>query len=98
LKFEVIQDSDKVFLNRQDITTFCFDVGDKVLFKNEFSFSNFIVSELMTLIPCVALIYSGSTSFSGNFNVNFFTHDVPEGLGFSGVCNSSIVEMQRIHI
>lgn len=73
-------------------------MGDKVLVKNEFSFSNFIVSESMTLIPGVALIYSGSTSFSGNFNVNFFTPDVPEGLGFRGAFNSSIVEIQRMYI
>ena len=87
-----------VFLTSEDIETLDFVIGDEVLVSNEYATEVYNLAESPILKPGTALIYSGLSSTSqGTPNVNFFTPDKPEDLGFSGAYNSAIVTIRKIN-
>ena len=91
-----LDDFGKIFLNSKDIMDLGLFSGNEVHVSNEFGSAKYILSELDSLKPGVALIYHGlSSPHDGISNVNFFTPDVPEELGFSGSYNSVIIQIQK---
>ena len=91
-----LPDFDRVFLNKEDIIRLDLNVGDIVLVSNEYGSATYILSELKSLKPGVALIFSGASSPSNdNINVNFFTPDIPEELGLSGGYYSVLIRIEK---
>ncbi|MHA2400230.1 MAG: molybdopterin-dependent oxidoreductase [Promethearchaeota archaeon] len=91
-----LDDFGKIFLNSKDIADLGLFSGNEVHVSNEFGSAKYILSELESLKPGVALIYHGlSSPHDGFSNVNLFTPDVPEELGFSGSYNSVIIQIQK---
>ncbi len=97
IQSKYIKDFDKVFLLSDDLNKLGLKVGDKVFVSNNYGSGIYILEDLSTLKSGVVLIYSGlSTSIKGSTNVNMFTPDKPEELGFSGAYNSAIVKISKI--
>ncbi|NVM34960.1 MAG: molybdopterin-dependent oxidoreductase [Candidatus Lokiarchaeota archaeon] len=87
----------KIFLTPEDIEALGLKTGDKVLVSNEYYTGVYILAELPILKHGTALIYSGlSSTLKENLNVNHFTPDKPEELGFSGAYNSTLVKITEI--
>jgi len=87
----------KVFLCEEDITFLHLKEGDKVNVSNYLGQGDYFVARTSILTKGIALIYSGVPIESKiNFNVNIFTPDNPEELGFSGSYNSTLVEINSL--
>ncbi|MFX1454201.1 MAG: molybdopterin-dependent oxidoreductase [Promethearchaeota archaeon] len=97
LNTKYTQDFGKIFLSPNDINTLELQLEDEVMVSNEFGSARYILSELKSLKPGTALIYSGGNSaYCKRPNVNIFTSDIPEELGLSGAYNSTKIQIQRI--
>jgi anaerobic selenocysteine-containing dehydrogenase len=93
-----VNDFNKVFLNKSDITRLNLIQGEKVIVSNEYGKIKYFVEESNLVRSGVALIFSGCPSpLNGDINVNFLISDRPEELGFSGAFNSSIVKINRVN-
>ncbi|MFX1280150.1 MAG: molybdopterin-dependent oxidoreductase [Promethearchaeota archaeon] len=89
-------DFGKVFLNPKDIKKINFQGNDLVEVYNEYGSADYILAELESLKPGVALIYSGASSpYNTQSNVNLFTPDIPEESGLSGAYNSTKIQIQK---
>ncbi|MBY8984021.1 MAG: molybdopterin-dependent oxidoreductase [Candidatus Lokiarchaeota archaeon] len=98
LNSKYFMDFSQVFLNPEDISTLELNVGEEVVVSNEFGSDHYTLAELENLKIGTALIYSGGPStYEEQPNVNFFTSDVPEELGYSGAYYSTIIQIQRIN-
>jgi anaerobic selenocysteine-containing dehydrogenase len=96
LNTKYLDDFGNVFLNSKDIANLDLFSGNEVCVSNEYGSAKYILKELESLKPGVALIYHGlSSPHDGFSNVNLFTPDVPEELGFSGSYNSVIIQIQK---
>ena len=92
-----IDEFNKIFLTPEDIEALDLKKGDKVLVSNEYGTGVYILAESSILKHRTALIYSGlSSTLTENLNVNHFTPDEPEELGFSGAYNSTLVKITKI--
>ncbi|MFX0140213.1 MAG: molybdopterin-dependent oxidoreductase [Candidatus Hodarchaeota archaeon] len=87
-----------VYLTSEDIKALDLVIGDEILISNKYATGVYSLAESPVLKPGMALIYSGLSSTSeGTPNVNFFTPDQPEDLGFSGAYNSAIIKITKIN-
>lgn len=92
-----LDEFNKIFLTPEDIEALDLKIGDKVLVSNEYSTGVYILAESSILKHRTALIYSGlSSTLKENLNVNHFTPEKPEELGFSGAYNSTLVKIIKI--
>ncbi|MFX1599561.1 MAG: molybdopterin-dependent oxidoreductase [Promethearchaeota archaeon] len=97
LNTRYINDFTKIFLTSRDIQALDLETGDEVLVSNDYGSKIYTLAESPILKPRTALIYSGlSSTLKGTPNVNCFTPDQPEELGYSGAYNSAIVEIIKI--
>jgi len=92
-----LEDFNKIFLTTTDIKNLGLTTGEDVLVANEYGTGVYKLAESSMLKSGTALIYSGlSSTLKGTPNVNFFTPDKPEKLGFSGAYNSAIIQVNKI--
>ncbi|MFX0026169.1 MAG: molybdopterin-dependent oxidoreductase [Candidatus Hermodarchaeota archaeon] len=86
----------KIFLCSLDIEKLGFKIGEKVLVSNDLGSATYFLEENNTLNSGVALIYSGSPlGLEKSVNVNIFTSNRPEELGFSGAYNSAKILISK---
>jgi len=97
INIRYIDDFNNIFLTPEDIEALDLKKGDEVLVSNEYNTGVYILEESSVLKNGTALIYSGlSSNLKESLNVNHFTLDEPEELGFSGAYNSTLVKVTKI--
>jgi anaerobic selenocysteine-containing dehydrogenase len=88
---------EKIYLNPLDIEKLKLKIGRKVKVSNDLGEADYILESLDSINQGVALIYSGSPmAINKNHNPNIFISDKPEELGYSGVYNSAIINLEKI--
>jgi anaerobic selenocysteine-containing dehydrogenase len=98
LNQKYLNDFSKIFLRSEDIKNLDLVEGCKVKVSNEYGSGVYVLTKAPILKCKTALIYSGlSSTTRKDVNVNFFTPDKPEELGFSGVYNSAIVKIEKFN-
>ena len=88
---------ENIYLNPSDINSLKLKIGEKIKVSNNIGKADYILKDLESLNPGVALIYSGSPmGLRRNNNPNIFISERPEELGYSGSYNSAIVKIEKL--
>ncbi|MFX1366799.1 MAG: molybdopterin-dependent oxidoreductase [Promethearchaeota archaeon] len=97
INLKYLEEFSKIFLTPEDIESLGIIKGEKVLVSNEYGRGEYILAESSILKNGTALIYSGlSSKLKENMNVNHFTPNIPEELGFSGSYYSTVVKITKV--
>jgi anaerobic selenocysteine-containing dehydrogenase len=92
-----LDDFNNIYLSDHDIKSLNLKEGQRVLVSNRQGQGEYFIARTSILDRGIALIYSGAPFEStSKFNVNIFTPDLPEELGFSGSYNSTLVEINNL--